>query len=103
MEARQLGNNVLGQTVREEFLLWIAAHIRERQHGDRGHSRRSLRLCRAGGRALRVEQHAKHADRPADVLDAVLAEILERDIEPVADLVADGGGDVDAARLGERL
>ena len=47
--------------------------------------------------------HAKDADRPADVLDALLAEILEVDVEPVADLIAHRRGDADAARLGQRL
>ena len=38
-----------------------------------------------------------------DVLDALLAEILERDVEPVADLIADRARDADAAGLGELL
>src|ERR1700730_12852598 len=35
-ETRQLGNDVLGQAVREKLLLRIAAHVDERQHRNRG-------------------------------------------------------------------
>ena len=35
-EARQLGDDVLGQPVGEELLLRVAAHVGEGQHGDRG-------------------------------------------------------------------
>ena len=41
-EARQLGDDVLGQPVGEELLLRIAAHVGEGQHGDRGNARRGV-------------------------------------------------------------
>ena len=46
---------------------------------------------------LLVEQHAEDANRPGDVLEALFPHVLERDVEAVADLVAHGGGDADAA------
>ena len=53
---------------------------------------------------IRLEPHPKDVDRAGDVLDALLAEILEGDVvEPVADLVAHRAGDADAARLGKHL
>ena len=36
VEARKLRDDVFGQSVGEEFLLGIAAHVVEGQHGDRG-------------------------------------------------------------------
>ena len=62
---------------------------------------------RRGGRRRvgRVQSDAKGRDRPDDVLDGLLAEILERDVEPVADLdlVAHRARHADAARLGQLL
>ena len=42
-------------------------------------------------------------DRPLDVLDADVAGVAKRGVDPVADAFIDDGGDADAARLGERL
>ena len=42
-EARQFGDDVLGQPVGEKLLLRIAAHIDERQHGDRRFANADLR------------------------------------------------------------
>ena len=41
--------------------------------------------------------------RPGDVLDLLLAEILEEKGQPVAHLVVNRIGDEDAAGIGERL
>src|SRR5438128_1014143 len=35
-DARERGNDLLDHAVCEIFLLWVTAHIRERQHCDRG-------------------------------------------------------------------
>ena len=52
----------------------------------------------------RLEPHPEDMDRAGDVLDVLLAEILEGDVvEPVADLIAHGARDADAARLGKHL
>ena len=111
-KTRQLGDDVLGQAVGEELLLGLAAHVGEWQHRDRGlvgprPARSSARGVagaeRAGFAASRLD--AEDADRPRDVLDGLLAEILERDVEAVADLnlVAHRARDADAARLGKLL
>ena len=47
--------------------------------------------------------HAKNPDRPFDVLQMLLAGILEGDVQPVADMFAGGCRDADAARLGDVL
>jgi hypothetical protein len=104
LEACDFGDDVFGQSVGEEFLVRVSAHVDERQHRDRRHARRGLlSVGRAGRSTLLVEPHAKDVDRPVDVLHIVLAEVLEHDVEPVADLIADRGGDVDASRLCDRL
>ena len=59
--------------------------------------------ARAPRAAPVVEQDPEDPDRPGDVLDVLLAQILEGDVEPVADLVAHRRRDADAARLGQRL
>ena len=49
------------------------------------------------------EHDLEDPDRPADVLDLLLAEILVADLEPVADLIAHRRGNADAARLRHRF
>src|SRR6516165_9714500 len=44
-----------------------------------------------------------HPHRPRDILDLLLADVIEGVREPVADMVADGARDADPARLRERL
>ena len=43
------------------------------------------------------------ADRPVDILDLLLAEILVGDIQPLPDLIAHRGRDADAAGFGDQL
>ena len=64
---------------------------------------RSLRGGVAGVRFLAADDDLVDADRPADVLDLPLAEILVADLEPVADLIAHRRRYADAAGLGDRL
>ena len=56
-----------------------------------------------GSCTVLVETDAEHADRPREILDALLAKILERHAEPVPGLIADRARDADAAGLGELL
>ena len=52
----------------------------------------------------RVKPNPEDADRTSDVLDALVAEILECDVvQPVTDLIAHRTRNTDAARLGEHL
>src|SRR5207247_4754247 len=44
-----------------------------------------------------------HPHRPRDVLDLLLARVVEGEVELVAHLIAHDTADADAARLGERL
>ena len=109
-QLRQTGDDVLGNAVGEIFLLRVAAHVGERQYGDRwsiGSSRlRSWRRPRHFDRdrcGVLDEGDAVDADRPRDVLDRLLAHVLETEVELVAHLVVDIARNHDAARLGERF
>ena len=55
------------------------------------------RLCRRGG----LETNGEHVHRPGDVLDLLLAQIVEDKVELVTDLVAHHPADADAARFGQ--
>src|SRR5258708_28662335 len=87
----------------------MAAHVDERQYGD-GRLLGNRRCRRGVLRALRrgfwiwVEPNPEDADRTGYVLDALVAEILERDvIESLTDLIAHRARDTDAARFGEHF
>jgi hypothetical protein len=83
------------------FLLRIAAHISEGQDRDRwlvGQRQRRLSRRRSGlsgDIANPVDPH-----RPGDVLDLLLAEILEEEGQPVAHVVMDRVGDKHPAGIG---
>jgi hypothetical protein len=88
----------------EKFLLGIAAHVVERQNRDRGFVgavrfaiRRRGRVGAGGGV---VDQDIVDSHRELDVLELLLANILERQVEPVADVVAHRLGHRHAAGLG---
>jgi len=109
-EPRQIGRQILGDAVREILLVGIIAEIGERQLDDRKawhdgglgdwRSGRDARCRRIGDGfgAQRIDPH-----RSSNVLDALLAPILERINEPVADLVAHHPRDADPAGLCERF
>jgi hypothetical protein len=87
----------------------IAAHVDERQHrdrrllGDHGRHRSALRALGRGS-WLWVKTNPKDADWTDDVLDALIADILERDIvQSLADLVAHRARNADASRLREHF
>ena len=58
---------------------------------------------RAACRLAAHHRHPKHADRPGDILDLMLAEVLEREVQLVAHLVAGRARDADAARRRQRF
>ena len=72
-EARQLGDDVLGDAVGEEFLLGIAAHVVERQDGDRrlvdalalGRRARRRRRARGAAPSRSPPRRARGRDRRA--------------------------------------
>ena len=106
-EARQLGDDVLGKAVGEEFLLRIAAHIGEWENGDRrlpgrGHAGRGPLF---GFRdQFRIELHFEDTDGTGNVLDGLIAQILEHDVvEAISDLIAYRARHANATGLGEHL
>jgi hypothetical protein len=104
-EARQTGNDVLGDPVREMSLLGIAAHVDERQHRDGGLAGKGERLLSRGrdrGGRGRCSQPV-HAHGTGDVLELALAEIVEGQVETIAHLVVHGTRDEHAAGIGQRL
>jgi hypothetical protein len=99
-DAGQTGDDVLDHAVGEIFLLGVGAHVLERQHCDRwpvGYRRR-CRCSRCGGPA---GPHAINTHRAGDVFDLLFAQILERDVKLIADLVAHYPAYVDPAGLGQ--
>jgi len=76
----------------------VAGHVGERQHRDRwlvwqGEGRL--------GRRFGTDHHAKDAHRPRDVLQRLLADVLEGEVEPARGILAHPRGDADPARLGQ--
>jgi hypothetical protein len=85
----------------EILLLRVAAHVVERQHRDR----RSLGQCQSGhgSRRRRFSPHPIHPDHLSDVLDLLIAKVVERQRQLVADVIACRGRNADGAGIGERL
>ena len=105
-EAGKLSDDVLGEAVSEELLLWIAAHVDEGQYSDCGASRRGLtRRCIVAGvrvaSAFSIQHNLEDADPAADVLDLLFAEVYVIHLKSVADLVPHRGRDTYAARFGK--
>ena len=99
-DARERGDDLLDHAVGEIFLLRIAAQILKRQYRNRGFVRQ---WHRRRYRRFYAKPHAPDMHRPCNVLDLLLARVLEGEIELVAYLAVDYLADADAARLGERF
>ena len=95
-KTRDRGRNLLDDGVDEIVLLGIAGHVLERQHCQRGLIGQWKRRF---GLGVLGDQNAVDADRPRDVLDLLLAGILEGEVELVAHLVAHDPADADPAGL----
>jgi hypothetical protein len=79
---RQFGDQILGHAVEKELGLGIAAEVLKRQHGERRPVDRRGGSAAAGARRARrsfFQHDAEDAHRAVDVLDLVLATILEHD------------------------
>src|SRR6516165_2775623 len=103
---RQRRDDVLGNAVDEIFLLGIATDIVKRKDGDRGPvGQRPWPWLRRDRRPVgRLgEQSAVDTHRPDDILDLLLAHVLERYGELVAHLIAYDPADADAARFSQGL
>jgi hypothetical protein len=109
-KARKFGNNVLRQTIGRVFLIRIAAHVLERQHGDGGFVGKRKLWSLARGRnllrcccALMTKPRTPHPYRLRDILQALRTQILEGNIDFAANLAIRVIGNADAARLGNPL
>jgi hypothetical protein len=113
IEPRKRRNDLLNHSVGKILLLRIAAHVLERQHGDRGF----VWECRGrteplGQRAMRSRTYSVSPDRLRDVLELLLAAILEANVQLAFDFAARGElilylnrasrGGQGARKLGER-
>src|SRR5262245_18101953 len=109
MVVRQAGDDVLSDALREIFLFRVSAHICKGQHRDR----RLLRQwsCRSGRRercsdrlsGLRFKPNAMGRNWPGDILDLLIAHVLERRIELIANLIAHDAADADSPWLRHSL
>ena len=98
---REAGNDVLGDFVREVFLVGVVAHVLERQHGDGWLVGQRQCWCGRLGGALPVEFSPIDANRTRDVLQAVLTGIDEIDRHLALHLPPRVFGDRNAARFGD--
>ena len=99
-DARQAGDDVLDHAVDEIVLLRIAAHVLERQRGDRRlfGARASPRAAAGLAASRRADLQRIGADRLGDVLQLRLAEIGDREFEPRLHLPVGVLGQTDRAR-----
>ena len=103
-------DDVLGDAVGKELLLRITAEIFEGQDRYRaaiietGRGRRSEpRRCSARALLHDLTAEPEDPDRLGDVFEVMRPEVLEVQLDPAGDAVADDFRDVDAARLGQCL
>src|SRR5438093_9215674 len=106
MEAAERRSNLLYHPVGEIFLLGIAAHVLEWQHGDGGligkrerlsnFDRSSSRRCR---RSILVDPRSPRAHWLGNILQVLRTDIFKGDIDLAADLTLRVVGDADAAGL----
>src|SRR4029453_12867755 len=101
---RKRGNHIFGDTVGEILLVGIVAHVLKRKHGDG----RLVRQWR--GRSQPIDQRAicsraysVSADRLGDVLELLLAPVLEANVQLALDLAVHLFGNQDSARIGAPL
>src|SRR5262249_58814892 len=100
-EQRKRRNDLLNHSVREVFLLRIAAHVLKRQHGD-GRLVREWwgRTQPIAQRAISSRAYGKSADRLGNVLELLFAPVLEAKIELALDLAVHLFGNQGAAWIG---
>ena len=103
---RERGDDLLDHAVSEIFLLRIAAHIGEGQHRDRrfvgqgecwsAFGRRHFGRVLSGGEPHSVDPH-----RAGNVLEALLAQIVEGEVETPGYVLLNTGGHANASGLGQ--
>src|SRR5205823_9560900 len=90
-----------------KFSFSVPTDILEGQHDKSCRTRGWDRLAHRSGshrcRGWFVESDAEYADRAGDVLDLMLAEVLEGERQPIADLVSDSAANIYPVRLRQAL
>jgi hypothetical protein len=94
---RQRRDDVIHDPVGEILLLGIAAHVLEWQHCDRRLIRQ--RQGRPGLREATIQPQAIYVYRPTNILELLLAGILEIYVQSIADLVIRGIRNADSTGL----
>ena len=95
-EARGRGRDLIGEIV----LLRVAAYVLKRQHSEGRFVSPWKR--RTNGGVLR-DRNAVDADQSCDVLDPLLADVVEIERQPITDFFVNDVGDEYAARLCQPL
>ncbi|MEZ5864551.1 MAG: hypothetical protein R3D25_10985 [Geminicoccaceae bacterium] len=93
-KARELGDHVLDDAVRQEVLVRVTRHVVEGQHGDRG----AHAGCHFPGDRDALHLDPPDLDRLRQVLHRLRAERCEHRIQLAAHLVVDGARDAEPAR-----
>src|SRR5262249_5940952 len=98
-DAGECSDDLLDYAVGEIFLLWIAAHVDKGQYRDRrlvGEGRAGRRYCRRS-----AGDHAVGSDRPRDVLELLLADVLKGKVELARGILLHPRRDANPARRGQ--
>ena len=101
----EVGDDIFADPVGEIFLFGIAAHVVERQHGDR-RTRLLDRVGRDLGRGAGFPGTDDNIIDPnwnLDILELLVAGVLEHDIGLGHDIVANRGRHRNSARSGDRF
>src|SRR5262249_799593 len=97
VETGQCGDDLFHHAIGEIFLLWVAAHVLKREDGDRW----LVRQRQAGPFGCHSSPRPAPIDptRPNDVLDPLLADILEDDVKFSLDVLQYSSRDADTTSL----
>jgi hypothetical protein len=93
---RERSDDLVGDTLGEEILLWISAHIDKWQYRNRG-----LVGQRQQRPIVEPHPHTVYAHRPGDIAQLVLAEVVERNVQPAGDVFPHARRDAYLAGLGQ--
>src|SRR5436190_17789524 len=88
-DAGKRSDDLLDDAVGEIFLLRVAAHILKRQYRDRWLVRK--RESGSLGRLPLPPQHAIDPHRPGDILEALLADIVEGEVQLAGGILLSSG------------
>src|SRR5262249_1227965 len=105
-DTRQRGDDFLDHAVGEIFLVRVAAHVLEWQNRDRGFmwqskGRRDFERRKGWGSLICGGPNSVDPYKTGDVFEALLAEILERNVELTRYVLLHPSGHTDAARIGQ--